>query len=280
MTEDGKISLWNVAAEKIFGYKQDEIIGKDLHLLLAPEKYHDAYRIGFDRFKKEGKGPLIGKLLELTAVKKDGTQFPIGLSLSVAKVANSWISIGIVRDITERKTNEKALREARFNLEKTVEKRTVELKQANEALHRNAKEITEANLALKILLQKSSEAAKEMEGKILNNIDELVFPYIDELSLRLQNHDNVLLLKIIKDNLDKITSSFTQTLLIKYKHLTPREIQVADLIRHGRSTKEIAQIMNVATVTIETYRSNLRDKFQIKNKKVNLRSFLKSIIND
>lgn len=280
MTEDGKISLWNPAAEKIFGYKQEEILGKDLHLVVAPKKYHEAYKLGYQKFKKSGKGPLIGKLLELTAVKKDGSEFPIGLSLSSTKVGKSWISIGIVRDITLRKKNEKALQKAHLDLEKQVKKRTAQLQKANKQLKRKAKELAEANVALKILLKKSSEAGKEIEEKILNNIDELVHPYIDELALKLKNHNNTLLLKIVKNNLDKISSSFAQTLLIKYRNLTPREIQVADLIRHGRSTKEIAQILNVGIFTVETYRSNLRNKFKLKNKKVNLRSYLKSIITD
>ena len=280
ITEEGKISLWNPAAEKIFGYKREEVIGKDLHLLLTPAKYHEDYKIGFEQFKKRGKGPLTGKLLELTAVKKDGTHFPVGLSLSVAKVGTSWISVGIVRDITRRKKNEKALQDSRNNLEKIVEQRTVELKQANVELKRNSKQIGEANIALRILLQKASEAEKKLEEKILNNINELVAPYIDELLLKLRDRDNILLLHIIKDNLDKITSAFAQTLLLKYKSLTPREIQVADLIRHGRTTKEIAHLLNVSTCTVETYRANLRDKFRLRKKKANLRSFLKSLVTD
>lgn len=273
MTDDGRISLWNPAAARIFGHTREEAVGRDLHLLLAPPEYHDAYKTGYQRFTASGRGPLIGKLLELTAVHKDGHTFPISLSLSVTRVGEDWLSIGIIRDITDRKESEKALQEAHQDLEKKVEQRTVALSAANKELH-------EANLALKVLLKKSSEAGKEIEERILNNVDELVLPYIDELALNLARQENRLLLKIIRENIRKITSGFTHTLSRKYRNLTPREIQVADLIRMGRTTKEIAGLLNVSAFTIETYRANLRKKFELSHKKVNLRSFLSAISTD
>ncbi len=273
ITPDGRISFWNPAAEKIFGYKKEEIMGKELHLIVAPDKYHSAYKKGFEKFKQSGQGPLIGKLLELTARKKDGTEFPIGLSLSAAKVDSQWISIGIVRDITQRKKDEQALQNAHTILEKTVAQRTAELKKAN-------KELSEANVALKILLKKSSEQGGEIEKKVLNNIDNLILPYLEELSAKLQNKENMGLCTTIKKNLEHLTSSFSQTLSVRYRNLTPREIQVADLIRHGRSTKEMADFLGVSVHTIETYRGNLRNKFRLKNKKMNLRAFLESVRND
>jgi PAS domain S-box-containing protein len=93
-------------------------LGKGLHLLLAPERYHEAYREGFGRFKTTGQGPAVGKTLELEAVRKDGTELPVELSLSAVKLGGKWNAIGIMRDITERKRAEEALRisEERFAL--------------------------------------------------------------------------------------------------------------------------------------------------------------------
>ena len=270
ITPEGKISFWNPAAEKIFGYKKQEILGRDLHLIVAPGKYHGRYRKGFEKFKKTGEGPLIGKLLELTAIRKDRTEFPIGLALSGAQVDGQWISIGIVRDITQRKEDEKALMNAHEILERTVAQRTAELKKAND-------ELSEANVALKILLKKSGEQGTDIEQKVLNNVDSLLLPYLEELTAKLKNEDNLELCAIIKENLAQLTSSFSRTLAEKYKSLTPREMQVADLIRHGRSTKEMARILGVSSHTIETYRANLRKKFMLKNRKINLRAFLQSV---
>ncbi|MDY7077241.1 MAG: PAS domain S-box protein [Chloroflexota bacterium] len=103
---EGIISFWNPAAEKILGYSSQEALGKELHTLITPERYHEAYRKGFERYKTTGQGPAVGKTLELEAVKKDGTVFPIELSLSAVKLEGKWNAIGIMRDITERKQAE------------------------------------------------------------------------------------------------------------------------------------------------------------------------------
>ena len=106
MDGNGNIMYWNDAAEKIFGYTEEEALGNELHAFLAPEKYHEAYKRSFLRFKETGQGAAVGKTLELTALKKDGKEFPIELSLSAVKIKDLWNSIGIIRDITERKRAE------------------------------------------------------------------------------------------------------------------------------------------------------------------------------
>ncbi|MDO8725311.1 MAG: PAS domain S-box protein [Candidatus Methanoperedens sp.] len=106
---NGKIEYWNDAARKIFGYSKQEMINKDLHLILAPGKYHNAYREGFAKLRMTGEGAAIGKTLEFDAKKKDGTIFPIELSVSALKLKGKWHSIGILRDITERKKAEEKI---------------------------------------------------------------------------------------------------------------------------------------------------------------------------
>jgi PAS domain S-box-containing protein len=270
MDGGGKISFWNPAAERIFGYSKEEALGRGLHQLLSPNRYYEQYQQGFERFKKSGKGSFIRHIIELTAVRRDGTRFPIGLSLSAIKIKDEWHAIGIVRDITERKQAEEALRKAHDELEKRVQERTVELQEAN-------RQLAEVNSALKVLLHKSREARCELEGNMLSNVEELVMPYLDELALKISDRPEKVYLEIIKNNLRQITSSFSQNLISKFRGLTPKEINVADLIKQGRSTKEIAELLHVSCYTIDTYRANLRKKLGIKNQKINLRSFLQSL---
>lgn len=106
LDSDGNIALWNAAAEKIFGYSSKEALGKNLHLLLAPARFHDAHRAAFGRFTATGEGAVVGKTLELAALRKDGSEFPMELSLSSVKLKDQWHAVGIVRDITERKKSE------------------------------------------------------------------------------------------------------------------------------------------------------------------------------
>ncbi|MFH1371511.1 MAG: PAS domain S-box protein [Planctomycetota bacterium] len=103
MGPKGEISFWNPAAEKIFGYPHSEAIGKDLHTLLAPERFRDAYQKGFSSFHKTGKGNAVGKTLKLAAIRKNGREFNIELSVSPVQLNGEWYAIGIVRDVSERK---------------------------------------------------------------------------------------------------------------------------------------------------------------------------------
>ena len=107
MDSVGKISYWNEAAERIFGFKKNEVMGQDLHATLVPQKYLDAFRKAFSGFQITGQGAAIGNTLELTALRKGGDEFPIELSLSAFKFKDQWQALGIIRDISDRKQAEK-----------------------------------------------------------------------------------------------------------------------------------------------------------------------------
>jgi PAS domain S-box-containing protein len=106
MDDQGKVSFWNEAAERIFGYARQEIMGGDLHCLLAPTQYQETYRHQFPHFTQTGQGPAVDHITELSGKKKDGSEFPIELSLSSVMIHGKWHAIGIIRDITIRKCTE------------------------------------------------------------------------------------------------------------------------------------------------------------------------------
>ncbi len=119
--DQGNIYFWNPAAERIFGYNPSEVMGKNLHQLLAPAKYHTAHHSSFEEFLKSGKGKAIGKTIELFALRKGDQGFPIELSLSSFQVNGHWHAAGIVRDITERKRLENAFRDSQQRFEQFMD---------------------------------------------------------------------------------------------------------------------------------------------------------------
>ena len=121
MSNDGKGVYFNPAAEKMFGYKADEVVGFQLHDLITPESYREAQAKGLHEFSDTGNGPAIGKTLELVGKKKDGTEFPVELSLVSAPGENGkWLAIGIIHDITERKITQEQLQSSQENLKDLV----------------------------------------------------------------------------------------------------------------------------------------------------------------
>jgi PAS domain S-box-containing protein len=105
----GRISFWNRAAEQIFGYPEDEILGKDLHATLSPNTTNNRSAWAFSDFQRTGSGQMLGKTIEIECLRKNGDVFPAELSLSPLKLNDQWNLVGIVRDITERRKTQEYL---------------------------------------------------------------------------------------------------------------------------------------------------------------------------
>lgn len=103
MDNDGSISFWNCGAERVFGHTSGFATGKYLHELLVPERYREPFSKGFAKFRETGEGAVVGKTLEVSALRKDGSEFPVELSVSSVKLEGQWGAMGIIKDITGRK---------------------------------------------------------------------------------------------------------------------------------------------------------------------------------
>jgi len=169
-------------------------------------------------------------------------------------------SIVSLLDITERKQAELAV-----------------LKREQE-LNAKTKELEQLNAALKVLLKSREEDKNELEEKVLTNIKQLVLPYIDKLKKGKSGHKDITNLTIIESNLKDIISPFAKNLSSKYLNLTPKELQVANLIKEGKTTKEIADYMDISKSAIDTHRYHIRQKLGLVNEKANLQSYLSSIL--
>ena len=102
MNAAGLITFWNRSAQRIFGYSEIEVMGRDLHGLLAPENEQKWARGRLAEFAKTGRGPIVGKTREVTAERKNGTQVRVELSISAIRMDDQWIAIGLARDVSER----------------------------------------------------------------------------------------------------------------------------------------------------------------------------------
>lgn len=178
----------------------------------------------------------------------------------------------ILGGIIQRKRAEDALRKAHDELELRVRERTEELETKTNNLE-------ELNTALKVLLKRREEDKSELEEKVLVNVKELVIPYLEKVKKRVSDEKLNAYLGLLESNLNTIVSPFSHKLSSKYLNLTPAEIEVADLVKHGKDTQEIADLLNVSYKTIETHRVNMRKKLGLTKKKANLRTYLLSIHN-
>lgn len=173
------------------------------------------------------------------------------------------VHLGITRSITAQKKWEEKEKKVKKILEEKVKERTAELE--------------DMNSTLKVLLKKREEDRDEIEDKIFANHKYLLFPIIDNLKKSLSTPNHKDMIEILESELKNILSPFSKKLSDQMINLTPTEIHVADLIKIGKSNKEISQLLNCSCHTIARHRDNIRIKTGLKNKKVNLRSFLLSL---
>jgi len=162
-------------------------------------------------------------------------------------------------DITALKITEQALRESENKL---TQQKT---------------ELEEANIALRVLLKQREGDKSDLEKKVITNIKEMVLPYVEKLKRVSLKSKDKRIVEIIDSHLQDIISPMLQKLANANILLTPQEIQVASLVKDGKASKEIADILNVAETTVHFHRKNLRKKFGLSNSQTNLRTYLLSV---
>jgi len=260
VTDDmGKIVWANRAFVDMMGYSLQELIGM-YPPDLSPEIDDDeaVARMAREMFVKSE-----GDYHEALYQRKDGTVFPIETKITNLREnsAQRPAIIVTIRDITERKKLEREIREACEALEDKVNERTMHLE--------------EANTALRVLLRGGNTEKHALERKIASNVNELVFPYLSKIREGNVTDRQQALLEIIESNLKDIISSFSTS--ARFINMTPTEIKIANLIKAGKSTKEIADLLSLSTRTVEGHRDSIRKKTGLKNKKTNLRTYLLSL---
>ena len=174
--------------------------------------------------------------------------------------------------------NKKVVQLAIFGKDITDRVKTHEaLKETENQLRLKNIKLNEANKALKVFMKQKNRDREEIEDKILGNVNELIKPYLKKLKKSKLDATQGVYLDIIESNMTDILSPFLQRMTSKYADFTPREVQVASLIKEGRTTKEIAELLGVSLKGVEFHRRSLRKKLGIEGRKPNLRLHLISL---
>jgi PAS domain S-box-containing protein len=290
---EGMATYVNPAFEQTFGFTSGELLGK--HIDFVPEENWPETK---DVIEKMLSGQKI-QLFETKRLTKDGRVLDVQISSTLYLNRNGEAVGNIVtlRDISAQKKAEVELRKYHDHLEELVGERTAELakinaqleleiedrKRAEEALRKREVELKaqshhleEVNTALKVLLKQREDDKKELGENVLSNVKELISPYLERLKKSRLNTNQKTLINILDSNLSNMISPFISKLSSKYFNLTPMEIRVANLVREGKTNKEIAELLCISKNTVLFHRHNIRSKLGLKNKKINLRSHLVS----
>lgn len=185
-----------------------------------------------------------------------------GVSAPVAGPGGAILKEAIVWDVTESKLTELALAKCRLDVQEQV------------------RDIEEVNMALGLLLKRREEDRKKVYASITANVAETILPYLERLKNTKLDRRQKFYLDILEVNLRGMTSPFVSLLCAEPSSITPMEVQVAGLVREGRTAKEIADLLCLSVNTIRTHKSNLRRKLGLRKKKSNLRIHLQAIKED
>lgn len=152
-----------------------------------------------------------------------------------------------------------------------------ELEQKEVELRRQRERLEETNIALKVLLRQRDEDKARIEETIYTNVDRLVLPYVERLLQGNLSEKQRTLAEVIDSNLREITAPFLRSLAGFKVMLTPQEIEVANMVRGGRSSKEIADVLNLSVSGVDFHRKSLRRKFGLTHSAQNLRTYLMTL---
>lgn len=286
--QGNKFIYVNPSYETLTGYSAEELYRMNFWENAHPDHQDLVKERGMTRQKG---GKMIPPCWTYKVITRGGEERWVEVRPSYFEYDGKPAAIATVVNATDQKIVEKGLEtiiksrtaelsKANTLLKKEIEKRKqIEsvLKKRERELKNKSGSLERMNTALKVLLKNREEDKVEFEEKILSNVKELVMPYISKLKVLRLNKSQMDYVEILESHLGDIVSPFLQNLKSRYFNLTPREIEIASLVKEGKKTKDIAIILGCSRQTVDFHRFNIRDKLGMRYKKANLRSHLLSL---
>jgi len=252
---EGNILYANPISEQLLGYAIDELEHMNVHDIVHPEDQEIARQ---DREAHASKKQFL-QSIEIRLKRSDKTYVYVEVNGFCLATAESDETLGaIIRDISERKENEIALERSRNHMRE------------------QSAMLEKKNIALNELLSQIELEKRYIKESVVANIEKLAFPLIKKMRTAASNVD-VKYLDMLESNLSDLTSSFGHKIADKNLLLTPREIEICNLIKNGISNKEISTMLHISLETTETHRSNIRKKLGLANKSINLAVYLQNM---
>ena len=241
----GKLTYVNNKVLEITGYKKAELIGKQATAFF------------------DGRNKSI--YLKNSSMRTQNIEAPYEVATLISPKAifgqdgKFEGSFAVMTDIRSLKKTEAALK-----------KRKKQLKQKTEHLK-------EMNTALRVILKEREKDKRIIEKRLLSNIRQLIWPYMDKLAATRLTDRQKNLVDILRSNLEELQSTYGAKLSSEIANLTQAELKVANLVKLGKTTQEIADVLGISYKTAETHRVRIRKKLGLSNKKTNLRTYISSM---
>ncbi|MBU0477436.1 PAS domain-containing protein [bacterium] len=232
--------------------RREEIAGKTDYDFF-PKELAEKYRADDERIIKSGKTEEIEDKRVIN--EKEFIEYTVKCPARDER-DNIVGLLGISWDITERKRTEKMLKETAAKLQ------------------RQKSALEQKNIALSEIIAQIEVEKKKMKDNIAANVSELLFPILEKLELEKTAGKYV---DLLKNHLGELVSSFGRKIRGKRLNLTPREIEICNMIKGKLTSKEISGLLNISYQTVEKHRKNIRRKMGIHKKDINLTSFLQTI---
>jgi PAS domain S-box-containing protein len=244
--EQGKLLRWNDNLEIMTGYSAGEI-RETPAVDLLPENYRKESLQRIQEIIRRGEISM-----ETEMIFKNGVRKTFRFHAKRLSYEGRLCIVGTGMDVTDQKRTENDLK-------------------------RFAENLQDANIALRVLMQQRNEDQKDTEEKLQANVNDLILPALKKLKQANLEDRHKNQLQILEHHLREIVSPFMKNLHAAHADLTPREIQILDLIKKGKNNKEIAVLLAASLKTVETHRNHIRKKLNLVNARVNLRSYLLSM---